>query len=978
MAWVAAGVMLLQSAAVLPVSGAQANTSGEAGTSQAESGSYRAYLKTHEEATFAGKEIVISGADYSVAEMTEITTEENFQGKEGTALITADEGYVEYVFSVDTAGYYNLELLCYPLEGSGQSISRDFWLDGVLPYAEAEGVEFSRCWSDDGSITQDAAGNDIRPLQVESPRWMEADVRDAAGYQNEPLRFYLSEGEHTLRIISNREPMALHTIRFYTAAAPLPYKEQLAAWQEAGYTDAQASLELTEAENAAFKSDKMLYPVNDNTSPLSTPYAVDKIRYNSIGTDRWGIAGQWLEWEIEVPKDGLYTLAVRYKQDFKTNGISSRRVLIDGEVPFAQAEQIDFPYAGGWQSTILGAEETNGEGYRFLLTKGTHVLRMEVTLGNFAAVVEEVQDILLELNTVYRSIVMFTGPDPDIYRDYQFDLVIPEVMESMAELSTRLKAAEEQIKALSNGKSGQNTATIQRLYLQLDAMVEDESTISRRLTDFNNNISSLGTWVLEDASQPLQLDSLRFQQPGGEAMKAEAGFWGLAKHYLLQFVSSFFQDYSNVGQLAEQTQREITVWVGSSTVVTTAVSTNSTSLTNGSMSNTAGRDQAQIIKQLINDGFVGETGIGVNVQLVASGSLLPATLAGLGPDVALQQTQADPLNYGLRNAVSDLSEFAAVEEIKKRFYASALEPFTYDEHLYALPETQSFPMLFYRKDILQELGIDTEDLLSWDSLLMKVLPLIQQSYLMFGVATTINNYATMLYQAGGALYRDNGLYADIDSAVGIDAFERFTELYTAYGQPISFDFANRFRTGEMPIGIADFTTYNQLSVFAPEIKGMWDMTLVPGTYRTGEDGEIYLDHSVAGTVSGCVILSQSDDKEAAWAFLEWWTRADTQSQYASELESVMGSAARYPTANVEAMKSIAWERSTREALNAQWQYVKAIPEVPGGYLTSRYFDFAFRDVVLDGKDVREALVSSAREINSEIQNKREEFGLPVS
>ena len=81
----------------------------------------------------------------------------------------------------------------------------------------------------------------------------------------------------------------------------------------------------------------------------------------------------------------------------------------------------------------------------------------------------------------------------------------------------------------------------------------------------------------------------------------------------------------------------------------------------------------------------------------------------------------------------------------------------------------------------------------------------------------------------------------------------------------------------------------------------------------------------------------------------------------------MGSAARYPTANVEAMKTIAWDRSTQEALTEQWQYVKAIPEVPGGYFTSRYFDFAFRDVVLDGKDVRETMVSSAREINNEIR-----------
>lgn len=969
----AASVLLVQSVGALPVLGAEETAPAGEAPSPAAPGSYQAYLTEHKDAAFAGQVLSISAAGYTAAEMENLTTEDNYQGKEGKTLLTGDEGYVEYTFTVNKAGFYNMRLVYFPLEGTGGSITRSFYIDGALPFEEAAGVEFSRSWADNGPITQDTTGNDIRPTQVEKPKWMEAEVRDAAGYYNDPLRFYLTEGQHTLRIVSDKEPAALHTILLHTAENLLSYEEQLAAWKAEGYTDAAQSLPLKEAENAAYKSDQMLYPINDRTSPLSTPYEVDKIRYNTIGTDRWGMAGQWLEWEINVPEDGLYTFALRFKQDAKANNVSARRLMIDGKVPFAEAEQIEFPYSGSWQSTVLGAEETGGEGYRFWLPKGDHVIRMEVTLGSFASIVGEMQDIVLDLNEIYRRIVMFTGPDPDVYRDYQFDKVIPEVIEKMADTSARLKAVEEEIKALGEGKAGQNTATIQKLYLQMDGMVKDETTISRRLNDFNNNISGLGTWLLSETSQPLQLDSFQLLKPGEAAPKAEANFFGLTKHYFLQFISSFFQDYATVGQSGANVDREITVWVGSSTVVTTAAST-----AGASSGNAAGRDQAQIIKQLINDVFVEKSNIGVNLQLVSAGSLLPATLAGIGPDVALQQTQADPLNYALRNAVCDLSEFAGAEEVKSRFYGSALEPFSYNGGLYALPETQTFPMLFYRKDILEELGIDEEDLRSWDSLLKKVLPLIQKSYLMFGVATTLNNYATMLYQAGGSLYSENGMTTALDSVEGIDTFERFTELYTAYKQPIAFDFANRFRTGEMPIGIADFTTYNQLSVFAPEIKGMWDMTVVPGTYRTDENGETVLDHSVAGTVTGGVIMKQSEEKEAAWEFLKWWTQADTQSRYASELESVMGSAARYPTANVEAMKTIAWDRSTQEALTEQWQYVKAIPEVPGGYFTSRYFDFAFRDVVLDGKDVRETMVSSAREINNEIRNKRQEFKLPVS
>ena len=60
------------------------------------------------------------------------------------------------------------------------------------------------------------------------------------------------------------------------------------------------------------------------------------------------------------------------------------------------------------------------------------------------------------------------------------------------------------------------------------------------------------------------------------------------KHYFMQFVYSFFIDYSAVGTIDSETDESITVWM------------------------TTGRDQAQILKQLINDRFTPEKGIGVS------------------------------------------------------------------------------------------------------------------------------------------------------------------------------------------------------------------------------------------------------------------------------------------------------------------------------------------------------------------------------
>ena len=58
---------------------------------------------------------------------------------------------------------------------------------------------------------------------------------------------------------------------------------------------------------------------------------------------------------------------------------------------------------------------------------------------------------------------------------------------------------------------------------------------------------------------------------------------------------------------------------------------------------------------------------------------------------------------------------------------------------------------------------------------------------------------------------------------------------------------------------------------------------------------------------------------------------------------------------------------------AQWEDAKALSEIPGGYYTSRYFDFATRDVITNGENPRETLGEIAKEIDAEIANKLEEI-----
>lgn len=233
-------------------------------------------------------------------------------------------------------------------------------------------------------------------------------------------------------------------------------------------------------------------------------------------------------------------------------------------------------------------------------------------------------------------------------------------------------------------------------------------------------------------------------------------------------------------------------------------------------------------------------------------------------------------------------------------------------------------------------------------------------------------YSMLLYQNEGEFYRDNGKKSNLDSEVAIDVFRQWTRFYTNYKLPIQADFVNRFRTGEMPIGIANYNIYNTLAVFAPEIKGLWDFSVVPGIRQ--DDGSIR--HDVASSTFAIIMLRNVEDKEAAWEFMKWWTSKDTQVWFGREMEALMGEAARYPTANMEALEELPWPVDDYNNLMDQWQWVQGIPQVPGGYFTGRHLDNAFRKVVNSGENYREAILDYVIYINDEIETKRREFNLP--
>jgi ABC-type glycerol-3-phosphate transport system substrate-binding protein len=344
-----------------------------------------------------------------------------------------------------------------------------------------------------------------------------------------------------------------------------------------------------------------------------------------------------------------------------------------------------------------------------------------------------------------------------------------------------------------------------------------------------------------------------------------------------------------------------------------------------------------------------------------------------------------PVEFALRNAAVDLSQFPEFKAVERRFQKGALVPFQWRGGTYAIPENSDFNMLFYRKDILDALGLKPPQ--TWDEVYAMIPELHRHGLDFFYPApgneltgpsnlasvksTTDPGFSAFLFQHGGKYYTEDGLRSALGTEQALQAFQRWTGLYTSYKLSRNANFFNRFRTGEMPVGVANYLMYMQLSTAAPELTGWWAMAPMPGVRRP--DGTI--DRSNSATAQTAMIFKQSQKQQEAWQFLNWWTATETQVRFAVELEALMGVEARWPTANVEALRQLPWPQQDIEAVMEQWAHLEQVPVVPGGYLTARHVVNAWNKVVLSGTPVREALEDAVKDIDRELRKKQEEFGI---
>ncbi|MDO5020835.1 MAG: extracellular solute-binding protein [Lachnospiraceae bacterium] len=931
-------------------------------------GTYTGYLNEHMDAQDMTCEAEINLFDYTSTGTVEVYT--NYEGTD-KALFTDTDSSVSFHVQIPQTGYYNLYMEYLIPESRGVAAERGVRINGEFPFEDAQNITFTRIWTDGGEVKTDNQGNQIRPTQIEVYDWQSSCFEDDMGYITEPYRFYLEKGDNEITLEAENEPMIIRKFMVAPVSVIQSYEEYAAKYPDISDQAAAAGyIQTIQGEDSTLRSESSLYAKYDRSSPTTYPNSITNTVLNYVGGDTWRSSGQWIEWEFEVPEDGYYNIMIKGRQNYSRGSVSSRTVYIDGEIPFSEMKEISYAYSNDWECKDLA--DDNGVPYNFYLTKGIHTIRLEATLGGVGPILEELEDSTYRANQIYRKILVYTGANPDRYRDYYIEANYPEVMEAMELESKRLFKIVDDTVSYS-GQKADNIAAAQTVAQQMERFCEKPNKITLEFTTFKDNITALGTASLNMSETKLDIDYLVVSGTGVTPKKDKANIFTKLWHETKSFFASFFIDYNSVGDVYDESGDDevVKVWI------------------------LTGRDQGTILKSMVDDTFTPESGVKVNVEIVDPTALLNAVLAGRGPNVVLSVGADQPVNYALRGAAEDITQFDDWEEVLSHYTPSSYEQYGLDGHIYAIPETQTFNVMFYRTDVLEEMGLEVPD--TWQELI-EMLPTIQGNNLSVGIPTAAGSsstttastavasnvpdlslYFTLLYQYGGDMYNEMGTKTTVDDEAGIQAFDDYVRYFNDYGLPTIYDFVSRFRSGEMPIGISAYSTYNTLMVSAPEIRGLWDFTLIPGTEYTNPDGTTYIDRSDFITGSATMMIATEDEslKQKSWEFMKWWAEPDTQVRFGREIEALLGSSARYATANKDAFEQLSWSADDIKVLSEQWDQTVGIREVPGGYYTGRHITNAIRKVINDKDDSRETIIDYSIKINEEIEKKRNEFGLPM-
>ncbi len=852
--------------------------------------------------------------------------------------------------SVAASGQYAFALEYAPIDARVTDAAVTMTLDGT-----AHDALLPLLWQDsrDG-YQQDRFGNDLLPEQTAVSAFVVNPLLDAqSSVGKQTLYFPLEPGAHTLQICAQEQ--ALRVRAAYLAAEPeIPSYATYAAARAETQTD--TPLLTVEAERYAVKTDSFIRGTSVKNPALS-PYDTYTRRINALDAGSWSTAGQKIAWEFDVPQAGLYRIAFCYAQSASVGKPSYRTVEVDGKLLFDELRAVPFAQTNGgkYQNLVLGDGE---EPYLFALDAGRHTLSLTATMGEMQEPYRRILDVMQQINDAATEIRGVTGGVSDANRTWDMEAYFPDLIPRLNACISEL----DDISAALQGDAKKPPAYTNDLRYAADilrGLVETPKTLPNKIALLAEGDQSankyLGNMLTTLVSQPLSLDRIYLYGAHQTLPPAKVSLFTRMIEGIKSFFYSFSPEASQADYAAdaEKDADQLDVWISRPA------------------------QYVQVLQRLLDADYNAKYGTNIQLSIMRDEQkLILSNAAGTSPDVVLGVSYYTPYDFAIRGAVKNLLEYDDfLQFYNDNYNLEALAPLCYQDGVYGAVETVDFQVLFYRKDILQSLGIGVPD--TWDDV-KRILPVLLQNSLNFStpIATqggfkTFNTTSPFVFQHDGNFLTEDGSAAAFKSDNTYDGLTAMTELYSIYGaQATVANFYNSFRFGQTPIGVGGFSTYLQLQLAAPELTGKWGIAPVPGEKQ--EDGSVHRYQMANSTA--CMIFRNTKKSDEAWRLLRWWLSDDVQTRFSYLLESTLGPEYRWNTANLQSFTQLPYPKADREIILKQLLEQKEVVRHPANYMLEREVSNVWNNVVVNGKQLIDAVDKAQLNTDREIRRKLEEFG----
>ncbi len=874
------------------------------------------------------------------------------------AVYTDDYGYTSAV-QIGERGSIELELnvvadgiyyMCFDYLADSDTIlpvEAQFMIDGDFPFYEMRQQVLGSQWSTPQQKSYDSYGNEVVGIPDKVYEWQNKYIMDSTYRYSGPLGIELTKGRHTVTVTLKEGTLLLGNFK-------LTAKPQVEAYTGSEKAAGDGFIEI-QAEDFTYRNASSIHATCEY-DPNLYPYQAGNRIMNTVDSTSFSEGGQQISYQFTVEKEGNYYLAFHYSQSDKSDFPVFMNIRIDGELPNTEFENCAFAYKKDYNLyTLLDSE---GNKISVPLGAGQHTISMQISMEPLRNALETIEQIMGKVNDLSLEVTKVAGTNKDKYRDFSLESYIPGIGDTLIQWADELAAVMEEARTYNPDKK--KIAAFSSISIaenQLRSLAKKPDELIYRIDELATSTSSVNQHLanLIDSlnGNDFSLDSIYlYQEDAAKQLPRHKNVFVKAGLGIVRFCTSFGkQAYSSSNTNPEHLQ----------------VSVNRS------------RQHLEIMQQMITEEFTPQTGVEVDLSLMPDQTkLVLANASGDSPDVATGVNYSIPFELGIRGALKDLTQFDDFAEVAGRYTEGLLMPYVIDDSVYAIPETMNFQVLFYRKDILDKLGLEVPDTLED---VEAMLPDLQMRGLNFYYPTartvgmkTFLDTTPIIFQSGGRLYDTYVEDVTITSEEVVEGFTTLTNLFTIYNLPKDVpNFYQHFRNGDYPIGISDFGTYNLISNAAPEIDGSWGVALIPGV--KDENGEV-MRYSSAGAESTFLFNSTPEREEQAWEFVKWWSSAQVQAEFGQRLQITYGDEYYWNTANCEAFAQLPWDSDDKEVISEQLTWTMEAPRALASYMVERELSDAYNLVVLGAKsaNVREALDDAQKNIKRETLRKLEEFG----